>query len=106
MNDFKYIKDNYKVPADMNREVIIDGKKGVIAKDMGNYIGVHFYDELTTNPLPCHPTWKVQYLETFAMPPIKKQTASQKRYAEFMRDDSGLTFSEWLGIKPKVKKYS
>jgi len=40
--EFQYIKDRYKVPAEMNREVIVDGKKGVITKDMGNYIGVNF----------------------------------------------------------------
>ncbi len=105
MSEFQYIKDRYKVPAEMNREVIVDGKKGVIAKDMGNYIGVHFYDNLTTRPLPCHPDWEVTYLETFAAPPVKKQTASQKRYQEYYHSESGLTFAEWLGIKEKPKKY-
>jgi hypothetical protein len=63
--DFQYIKNQYKVPAEMYREVIVDGKRGVITKDMGNYIGVTFYDNITSEPLPCHPTWEVQYLETF-----------------------------------------
>jgi hypothetical protein len=100
--EFQYIKDRYKVPAEMNREIIMNGKKGVITKDMGNYIGVNFYDNVTADPLPCHPTWEMEYLETFNYkPPIKKTTASQKRYREFLRSDSGLSFSEWLGIKPK-----
>ena len=103
--EFQYIKDRYKVPAEMNREVIVNGKKGVITKDMGNYIGVNFYDNVTAEPLPCHPTWEVQYLETFNhKPPIKKLTASQKRYREFMHDDSGLSFREWLGIKSAVER--
>lgn len=101
--EFQYIKDRYKVPVEMNREVIVNGKKGVITKDMGNYIGVNFYDNVTTEPLPCHSTWEVQYLETFNYkPPIKKLTASQKRYIEFLHDDSSLSFREWLGIKSAV----
>lgn len=98
--NFQYIKDKYKVPAAMHREVIVDGKRGVITKDMGNYIGVNFYENQTPEALPCHPTWEVQYLETFnPNPPIKKLSRSQKRYREYLRDDSGLTFKEWLGIK-------
>ena len=102
--DFEYIKNRYKVPAEMNRVVIMNGKKGVITKDMGNYVGVNFYDEKTANPLPCHPTWEMQYLDEFDYkPPVKKLTASQKRYREYLRDDSGFTLKEWLGIKDKPK---
>lgn len=102
--EFQYIKDYYKVNAEMHREVIVDGKKGVITKDMGNYIGVNFYDNPTADPLPCHPTWKVEYLDTFnEKPPIKKTTASQRRYRDFLRDDSNLSFREWLGIRKKIK---
>ena len=43
--DFEYIKNNYKVPAEMFREVLLDGRKGVITQDKGNYIGVVFYDD-------------------------------------------------------------
>lgn len=55
--NFEYIKTSYNVPAEMHREVIVDGKKGVITEDMGHYIGVNFYDRKTANALPCHPTW-------------------------------------------------
>lgn len=102
--EFKYIQGYYKVPAEMNREVIIDGKKGVITKDMGNYIGVNFYEDRTSHPLPFHPTSGVGYLDTFNHnPPIKKLTRSQKRYLEYLHTDSGLSFSEWLGIEKRVK---
>lgn len=98
--EFEYIINRYNVPAEMHREVIVNGKKGVITKDMGNYIGVNFYDTQTSEPLPCHPTWEVQYLETFNYkPPIKKLTASQRRYREYLSEDSNLTFGEWLKIK-------
>lgn len=102
---FDYIKERYKVPAEMYREVIVAGKKGVITQDMGNYIGVHFYNRETVEPSPCHPTWEVEYLETFNQnPPIKKQTASQRRYREYVHSESGLSFREWLGIRSD-KKY-
>ncbi len=95
--NFEYIKSAYNVPAEMFREVIISGKKGVITEDMGNYIGVHFYDNPTSNPSVCHPTWEVTYLETFnRKPPIKKTTRSQRRYQEYLHSESSETFSEWL----------
>jgi hypothetical protein len=97
---FSYIRETYGVPAEMHREVIVDGKKGVITKDMGNYIGVNFYDNKTFRPSPCHPTWEVIYLETFNhKPPIEKISASKKRYMDYLEADSGLTFKQWLGIK-------
>lgn len=97
---FKYIKERYQVPADMHRVVHIAGKKGVITEDMGNYIGVNFYDSVTYHAYPCHPTWEVEYTDVFDHnPPIKKITRSQRRYREFISSDSGLSFKEWLGIK-------
>lgn len=95
--NFDYIKNAYKVPAEMHREVIVDGKKGVITEDMGNYIGVNFYDNQTAHALPCHPTWEVTYLDTFnRKPPILKQSRSKKRYDTWRRSDCSETFSEWI----------
>lgn len=100
--NFEYIKSAYNVPAEMHREVIVNGKKGVITEDMGNYIGVNFYDKKTSHATPCHPTWEVQYLDTFNRnPPVLKMTASKKRYQEYLRSECSETFAEWLGIKPK-----
>lgn len=97
---FEYVKSAYKVPAELYREVIVAGKKGVITEDMGNYIGVHFYENKTYKPLPCHPTSEVEYLETFNWnPPVEKMTASKKRYLQYLEDDSSLSFGEWLRIK-------
>lgn len=97
---FKYINAYYKVPAEMHREVIVGGKKGVITKDMGNYIGVNFYDDITYDPLPCHPTSEVEYLETFNHnPPIKKLSRSKKRYQHYLSLDLGCSYKEYLGIK-------
>lgn len=97
---FEYIKQYYNVPAELFKEVIVGGKKGVITKDLGNYIGVNFYDELTYDPLPCHPTSEVEYLDTFnKKPPIKKITRSAKRYREFLELDLDCSYKEYLGIK-------
>lgn len=58
------------------------------------------YKTFTIDPLVCHPTWNVQYLDTFNnKPPIKKTTASQRRYRDFLRSDSDLSFKQWLGIR-------
>ncbi|MES2397926.1 MAG: hypothetical protein V4549_18080 [Bacteroidota bacterium] len=104
--NFEYIKSKYHVKADINREVIVAGKRGVITKDMGNYIGVNFYDNKTYDPLPCHPTWKVEYLDTFNYdPPILKMTRSKLRYLEFRKADLDISFAEFLGIYPKKKVF-
>lgn len=102
--NFEYIKQKYKVEADMFREVIVNGKKGVITKDLGNYIGVNFYDNVTYEACPCHPTWEVTYLKTFNhKPPIKKLSRSAKRYREYLSLDLGCSYKEFLGIKDKPK---
>lgn len=97
MNNFEYIKNSYQVPADMHREVIVNGKKGVITEDMGNYIGVNFYDNPTTHALPCHPTWEVVYLDTFNhKPPVLKVSKAKQRYQQYLRSECAETFYEWI----------
>lgn len=99
---FEYVKNTYNVPAELYREVVVGGKKGVITKDMGNYIGVNFYEDKTHHALPCHPTSEVEYLDTFnPKPPIDKMTASKRRYLQYLEEDTSLSFREWLGIKKK-----
>ncbi|MBE8727961.1 hypothetical protein [Flavobacterium hungaricum] len=100
MEEFEYIRNRYSVPAEMFREVTVADRKGVITEDKGNYIGVVFYDDKKLMPLPCHPTWKVEYLETFNYkPPKPKNPRSKQRYRDYLHSDSSLTFAEWLGIK-------
>ncbi len=98
--EFQYIKDYYNVPANMFREVTVSGEKGVITQDMGNYIGVTFYDRKNKEPFPCHPTWEVVYLETFnPKPPKNKNHRSKQRYRDFLDADNGQTFAEFIGVK-------
>lgn len=102
---FQYVRDYYGVPAEMYREVVVGGKKGVITKDLGHYIGVVFYGHKPMQPLPCHPTSEVVYLETFnPNPPKDKNHRSRQRYLAWIDSDCAESFSEWLGIKPKSKK--
>lgn len=98
--EFEYIKNYYKVPADMFREVTVGGEKGVITKDMGNYIGVTFYDRKDKSPLPCHPTSEVVYLETFNhKPPKNKNSRSKQRYLDYLAADNGQTFAQFIGVR-------
>jgi len=95
--DFEYIINQYKVPAEMFREVSLDGRKGVITEDKGQYLGVTFYDDKNLNCLPCHPTWKMEYLETFnRKPPNPKNLAGKQRYRDYLELDLDMTFFQYL----------
>jgi hypothetical protein len=102
MMSFEYIKKTYGVPADIFREVTVDGEKGVIIKCIGAYIGVTFYDRKDKSPLPCHPTSEVMYLETFnRKPPKNKNSRSKQRYRDYLELDTDMSFSEFIGVRKK-----
>jgi hypothetical protein len=94
--EFEYIKNTYKVPAEIGREVLFQGKrKGVIAEDKGNYIGVNFDDKKPGHIELLHPTWEVQYLETFAK--IRPMSRSQQRYQDYLNADwFGGDYRDWI----------
>lgn len=101
---FEYIKEYYKVPAEIGREILFNGKrKGVIVSDMGNYIGVNFYDSKPEDIVPLHPVWRVEYLGFGSIRKVKKsRMRSKERYREYIEADwFGGTFADWLGIKTK-----
>jgi hypothetical protein len=97
MNNFEWIKDYYKVPAQFGRDVKVGSKLGTITEDMGTYIGVVF--EGKSHAVPCHPTSEVVYLDTFNSVMPKKISRSAQRYRDYLHADSSLSFKEWLGIK-------
>ncbi|MDP2141337.1 MAG: hypothetical protein Q8L20_11050 [Gammaproteobacteria bacterium] len=80
MGSCEYVREYYKVPAEIGRRVIVNGKLGVIAEDRGNYIGVNFDADKPGVINNCHPTWQVVYGE---MGPIRKMTRSQQRYERY-----------------------
>lgn len=60
----EYVRKYYGVPAEIGRRVKVDGRAGVIASDRGCHIGVVFDDKSYGGiNYPCHPTWRVEYLE-------------------------------------------
>lgn len=95
---FEYIKNTYKVPAEIGREIMFEGKrKGVIIRDLGNYIGVNFDDSKPGRVSSLHPTWEVEYLNTFGK--IRKLSRSQRRYQDYLEADLDCSYAEYLGIK-------
>ena len=100
---YKYVRDNYGVPAETGRRVVVDGKPGVIAEPRGAHIGVLFDHLKPTCVLPCHPTWRVEYQ---GMGEVRQPTRSQKRYLRFLDEDGGLRFGEWLrSLKHEVRSH-
>lgn len=96
MSDFQYICDYYKVPACYGREITIDGRAGVIVETSGPHLGVVFDDLPPSRVNFCHPTWKAEY---GGIRQPRKLTRSQRRYKEWMRSESSLSFAEWIGAK-------
>jgi hypothetical protein len=96
-----YVRDYYEVPAYLGRDVIIDSRLGTITKDMGNYIGVTFHDDLKRKSLPYHPTNGVIYLdsETDLLTLRAKNQRSRDRYDAYLSSETCLSFAEYLGIK-------
>ena len=77
MMAFEYVRENYCVPAEVGRRVVVDGDPGIIVADRGHYIGVNFDSEKPGVINNCHPTWRVEYL---GIGTVRKPTRSQRRY--------------------------
>jgi hypothetical protein len=89
----QYIRDYYKVPAEIGRAVTVYGKPGVIVADRGHYIGVTFDEDKPNVILPCHPTDGVEYGE---MRGIRKMTKAQQRYQDYLEMDWFDSFGDYL----------
>jgi hypothetical protein len=92
----EYVRKYYNVPAEIGRRVVVDSAHGIIAKDVGNHIGVNFDAHKPGRISHCHPTWRVEYGE---MGTVRPTTKSQKRYQRFLEYgdsfDSFLDFCRW-----------
>jgi hypothetical protein len=91
-----YVQQYYGVPAEIGRRVLVYGKPGVIAEDRGHYIGVNLDEDKPGRVCSYHPTDGVVYL---GMGKVRQMTRSQRNYRDFLREDSGYTFGEWLRFK-------
>lgn len=92
----EYVRDYYGVSACIGRKVVVYDKPGIIYEDRGNYIGINFDHDKPGVVFNAHPTDCVEYGE---MGKIRKMTPSQKKYRDYIKADTGLTFAEYLGIK-------
>ena len=90
----EYVREHYDVPAVIGRRVVVGGNPGIIAEDRCHYIGVNFDADKPGVVCNAHPTSEVEYGE---MGVIRKMTRSQKRYIDYLRSESSLTFAEWIG---------
>ena len=95
--DYEYICNYYGVPAAYGRRVTCSGKPGVIVGSHGAHIAVVLDQDKPNHTRSYHPTDKIKY---HGFGRVRKMTASQKRYQEYLQADwfSG-SFGEWLGIK-------
>lgn len=100
----EYVRRTYRVPAEIGRRVIVYGKPGVIAADLGHHIGVNFDEDPPGRILPAHPTSEVSYHDMGAVRklPRHKQRAKD-RYQRYLDCDgifdSFLDFLRWESAK-------
>lgn len=81
----EYVRQAYGVPAEIGRRVTAYGKPGVIAKDMGQYIGIVLDADEPDSVNPYHPTDGIVYLGMGAVRQPKKKTKSQRRAAAYQK---------------------
>lgn len=98
---FEYINKSYGVNACVGRRVIVDGEHGVIVGTKNAHLKVNFDNSKAGDYSYCHPTWRVEYLE---IGKVRKLTAGQKRYQEYLDADCCETFAEWLGVDKASKE--
>jgi len=99
---FDWINKNYGVNACVGRRVIVDGEPGVIVGAKNGHIIVNFDSHKASQRDFCHPTWRVEYKD---MGKVRKMTAGQKRYQEYLNSDCCESFAEWLGVDKKSKEH-
>ena len=83
--EFGWINKTYRVNACIGRRIEMRGDLGTIVKDMGNYVGVNFDKDEPIVVLPCHPTWKMKYLEMGKPRKYnKKKQKAKDRYQKYL----------------------
>lgn len=93
---FEYVRTHYGVPAEYGRRVVVNGKPGIIVKDLGHHIGVVFDKDKPTRISPAHPTWEVEYGE-IGVP--RKVSKGAERYRRFLDFDGGMKFIEFCKME-------
>lgn len=99
---FEYINKSYGVNACVGRRVIVDGEHGVIVGAKNGYIEVNLDSHKASQKDFYHPTWNVEYLE---IGKVRKLTAGQKRYQEYLNADLSCSFAEYLGVDKASREH-
>ena len=99
----EYVRDYYKIPAEIGRKITFKNKPGIITEDRGNYIGVTFDEDKPGIIYNVHPTDEnLKYLD---MGKVRKMTKAQKNYQEYLsaKDWFDGTLIEWSNFKKEQK---
>lgn len=98
---FEYINKSYGVNACVGRRVIVDGEPGVIVGARAAQLIVNPDHLKPGQTYCCHPTWRVEYQDIGR---VRKMTAGQRRYQEYLNSDCCESFAEWLGVDKASKE--
>ncbi len=63
----QYIRDHYGLPAKVRGRIRFDGQDGVITGARDSYLLIRLAG--ADQPVPVHPTWRMQYLPAQASQP-------------------------------------
>lgn len=105
MSAFQYVRDHYKVPAELGRRVIVYGKPGIIVADRGNYIGVNFDADKPGVIKNAHPVSEVEYGEIGKIRKTSRWAARYQRYHEYGECfPNFLEFCKWDASNERERK--
>lgn len=80
--------------------LVANGKAGIIVGTHNAYLSINLDEDKPCHVTYWHPTWEMQYGE---MGTVRKMTAGQKRYQEYLSLELDCSFAEWLGVDKESK---
>ena len=92
---FEYISEFYGINIKVGMDVIFNGERGVVSQDKGHYIGVNFDKDKPGVISNVHPIDDL-LIFTGKTRKVRKMSRSQKNYQEYIRSESGVSFSDWM----------
>lgn len=102
-----YVRNHYKVPAEVGRRVIANGEPGVILADRGQYIGVVLDSDKKKRIRNYHPTWEMEYGEMAEKLPLKKWMVLPFNFGwdelSWNRDAQGYLTEVWAATRNQAK---
>lgn len=106
-NDCAYVRQHYKVPAEIGRRVVAQGEPGIILADRGQYIGVVLDSDPKKRIRNYHPTWEMEYSEIAEKLPLKKWSVLPFNFnwdeLSWNRDAQGYLTEVWAATRSQAK---